>query len=54
MPAYVPPAPMLLPAEVGALTIAAWLRRKMLPKDTIEQMVPLRCRKLQLWRGARM
>jgi hypothetical protein len=48
MPAYVPPAPMLLPAEVGALTIAAWLRGKMLPKDTIEQMVPLRCRKLQL------
>jgi hypothetical protein len=39
---------MLLPAEVGALIIAAWLRGKMLPKDTIEQMVPIRCRKLQL------
>ena len=44
VPACVPPAPMLLPAEVGAL-IAAWLRGKMLPKDAIEQMVPLHCRK---------
>jgi hypothetical protein len=37
---------MLLPAEVGALIIAAWLRGKMLPKDAIEQKVPLDCRKL--------
>jgi hypothetical protein len=37
---------MPLPAEAGALIIAAWLRGKMLPKDAIEQMVPLHCRKL--------
>jgi hypothetical protein len=48
VPACVPPAPMLVPAEVGALIIAAWLRGKMLPKDAIEQMVPLPSRKLQL------